>query len=87
LYVPDGRPLSVALAPDPPVITFPGKRVSVHEFTVGRPFSTTLPVDKIHVGAVIVPITGVDGITGCADIATLPEAGEVHPSVLVTVKV
>jgi ribosomal protein L11 len=36
---------------------------------------------------VIVPATGADGIKGCALITTFTDAAEVHPLVLVTVKV
>jgi hypothetical protein len=43
-------------------------------------------VAKAHVGCVINPTTGADGVTGCASITTLDDASEVHPSAPVTVK-
>ena len=53
----------------------------------GSPLITTLPVDNEHVGGVITPTVGADGIEGCAVITTLPDDGEIHPKELVTVKV
>jgi len=43
-----------------------------------------LPVATEHVGCVIVPIKGVDGVPGLAMITTSAEAGEEHPAELVT---
>ena len=51
----------------------------------GKPFRTTRPVDKEHVGAVITPTTGVAGIVGCAIITILVDDEEMHPIELVTV--
>jgi len=55
------------------------------QFPEGKPFSTTLPVATAHVGCVIVPIVGADGVTSCALITTLADDREVHPAALVTV--
>ena len=55
------------------------------QFPAGRPLNSTLPVDTAHVGWVIVPTRGADGVTGCALMTTLAEANEVHPAELVTV--
>ena len=53
----------------------------------GNPFNTTVPVDKVHVGCIIVPTVGADGDAGCAGITTLPDDGDIHPAELVTVYV
>jgi len=34
-----------------------------------------------------VPTNGAAGVAGCAEMTTLPDADEVHPEALVTVKV
>jgi len=85
VYVPVARPDIVVLVPDPLVVTAPGLRVSVHVPLEGNPLSTTLPVATVHVGWVIVPKTGADGVTGCALITTLDDDVEVQPSEFVTV--
>ena len=56
------------------------------QLPVGNPLSTTLPVDTAHVGWVIVPTVGAEGVEGWVLITTLAEADEVHPTALVTVK-
>jgi len=56
------------------------------QFPDGKPLKTTLPAAVEQVGWVIVPATGVDGVTSCAMITTLADATEVHPAALVTVK-
>jgi hypothetical protein len=55
------------------------------QFPVGNPLKTTLPVATVHVGCVMVPTVGAEGVTGCVLMTTLPEAVEVHPTELVTV--
>ena len=54
---------------------------------VGRPLRTTLPVNNVQVGGVIVPTVGGSGEGGWAGITALPEDGDVQPASLVTVKV
>jgi len=61
----------------------PGLIVQVPD---GKPLNTTLPVAVEQVGWVMVPTIGPDGVTGCAVMTTLPDAAEVHPAALVTVK-
>jgi hypothetical protein len=56
------------------------------QFPDGKPESATLPVATEHVGWVTVPTTGSDGGAGAAVITTFDDAGEVHPTELVTVK-
>jgi len=68
------------LAADPAIL--PGLIVQLPE---GKPLRTTLPVATAQVGWVIVPTVGAGGVTGCGLITTLAEAGEVHPTALVTV--
>lgn len=75
----------VVLVPVPNVVIAPGKRIRVQVPVDGRPLSITLPVDTVHVGVVIVPTVGGEGITGCAGITTLVDDVEVQPSELVTV--
>jgi len=69
------------LVPDPDVVTPPGIRVIVQVPLEGKPLSTTLPVGKIQVGAVMVPTSGGVGVSGRGKIVTLAEAGEgvTHP--------
>jgi len=74
------------LIPVPEVVTVPGYRVRVHVPLAGKLLKTTLPVDRIHVGAVIVPTIGAAGVVGCAGITALVDAAEVHPTEFVTVK-
>ncbi len=57
----------------------------VHVPLDGNPFKTTLPVATVHVGCVIVPTVGADGVAGCGFITTLADDTEVHPTELVTV--
>src|SRR5664280_796196 len=82
LYVFAAKPFIVVLVPVPDI--GPGLMVQLPE---GNPLNTTLPVANAQVGCVIVPIAGAVGVTGCALITTLPDAGETHPEALVTVKV
>jgi len=49
--------------------------------------SETLPVATRHVGSVIVPATGADGVDGWTFITAFADAGDVQPSAFVTVKV
>jgi len=77
----------VALVPVPVVVAPPGLLVKVHVPDDGKLFNTTLPVETVQVGCVTVPATGAAGVDGCVLITTLDVAGEIHPYVLVTVKV
>ena len=60
----------------------PGLMVQV---PAGSPVSSILPVAVEHVGCVIVPMVGADGVGGCAFMVVEAEAAEVHPTELVTV--
>jgi hypothetical protein len=71
VYVPVARSDIVVPVPDPLVVTPPGLRVSVHVPLEGNPLSTTLPVETMQEGWVIVPNTGADGVTGWALITIL----------------
>ena len=77
----------VELIPVPVVVVPPGVLVKVHVPVDGNPFNITFPVSTLHVGWVIVPTVGADGVEACALTNTLAEAGEIHPEALVTVKV
>jgi len=86
VYVPGSRPDTVVVVPLEAVVTPPGLRVSTQE-PVGREFKITLPVDRAHVGEVIVPIDGAGGVTSAAVMTAGADAGEGHPFVPATVKV
>ena len=85
VYVPAARPVMVVLIPVPVVVTLPGVLVSVQVPVAGKPFKTTLPVAKPHVGCVIVPTAGAEGALGTALMTTFADEGEVHPDALATV--
>ena len=53
----------------------------------GRPVKTTEPEGDKQVGEVIVPTTGLEGISGWGDIVMADVAAEEHPAELVTIKV
>ena len=53
------NPVSVVLDVEP--LMLPGLMVQLPE---GKPLNTTLPVDTVHVGCVMVPTIGADGVTG-----------------------
>lgn len=57
------------------------------QFPIGKPLNTALPVEDEQVVCVIELTVGAEGVTGCALIVTLTDAGEVHPEELVTVNV
>lgn len=84
--VPAARFEIVVLVPDPVVVAPPGDRVSVQVPVAGRPFSTTLPVETLQVGWVMVPTTGAVGVTGWGLMVTVDVGGETQPMELVTVK-
>ena len=85
--LPAGTPVIVVVVPDPEGVAEPGDIVTVHVPEEGRPLNGTLPVGTLHVGCVIVPTTGDEGVTGCELIVTLPDEAEMHPDEFVTVKV
>jgi len=87
VYVPAASPVMVQLVPVPLVATPPGVLVSVQVPVDGKLLKTTLPVDSAHVGCIMPPATGAEGEPGAALITILPDAGEIHPDVFVTVKV
>ena len=80
LYVPAVSPEIVVLDVDP--VTEPGLIVHV---PAGKLLSMTLPVGTEHVGCVIVPTTGAEGVAGCAGITTLADNCDTQPAWLVTV--
>ena len=69
------------------VVIPPGVRVKVQEPEAGKPLKTTLPVLTMHVGCVIVPLTGADGVAGLELIKTSADGFETQPDEFVTVKV
>lgn len=50
LYVPDGMPVTVVLAPVPEVVVAPGVLVNVQVPDEGKPLNITLPVPTSQVG-------------------------------------
>ena len=75
----------MVLVPDPVVVIAPGDLVRVHVPEAGSPLRATLPVATVHVGWLIVPMTGAVGVEGWALMTTFPEETDTHPSSLVTV--
>ena len=68
------------LTPVPVMLTDPGLLVIVHEPDEGNPSSTTLPVDKPHVGWVIAPGTGGPGIALTVKVYVAVAAEQGDPS-------
>jgi hypothetical protein len=64
VYEPAGIPVTVLVVPEPVIVPGPGDLVSVHVPIDGNPLRTTLPVAVEHVGWVIGPTTGAEGVTG-----------------------
>ena len=75
------------MVPLPVIVVEPMDSVTVHVPAAGKPLRATLPVATAHVGCVMAPTVGADGVTGCALTTALPEALDVHPDALVTLKV
>jgi hypothetical protein len=73
--------------PDPETVTDPGDIVTVQVPEEGSPLNGTLPEGTLHVGWVIVPTAGAEGVAGWELIVTLPDESDVHPDEFVTVKV
>ena len=80
-------PLKVPVAPVPLIVVKPTDSVTVQVPVAGNPLKATLPVAVEHVGWVIAPTTGAVGVVGWVLITAFPEATEVQPKELVTVKV
>ena len=85
--VPAARDVKVAVVPVPVCVAPPGDAVIVQAPDDGKPLNATLPVAIVQEGCVIFPTIGAVGVAGCVLIAALPDAGDVHPAALVTVKV
>ena len=77
----------VALIPVPGVVTAPGVLVSVQLPVAGKSLKIILPVAKLQLGWMIVPMVGAVGVAGCVLITTLADAPEVHPDEFDTVNV
>ena len=57
-----GSPVTLKVVPEPVYVVPPGFLVIVHEPVAGRPLKDTLPVVFVHLGCIIVPITGAVGV-------------------------
>lgn len=68
----------VVLEPVPLVVIVPGYIVSVHVPVAGSPDKFTLPVVSEHVGGVIVPTDGLEGVSGCGFISTSSDCSDVQ---------
>ena len=77
--MPSAKPEIFLLVPLPAIE--PGLIVQLPE---GNPVKITLPVATVQVGCVMAPAVGLAGVSGCKSIVLSAEAGEVHPTVLVT---
>jgi hypothetical protein len=64
VYVPEEMSEIAVLIPVPMNVIPPGVRVNVHVPVAGKPFNTTLPVETVHEGCVIVPMEGALGVAG-----------------------
>ena len=62
-YVPGSSPVIVREVPVPEVSTSSGYLVRV-QVPDGNPLRTTLPVETVYVGWVMVPTTGAEGVGG-----------------------
>ena len=62
VYLPVRINETVVLVPVPVDIKPPGLRVRVQLPCEGNPFNTTLPVDAVHVGWLMIPVTGDGGV-------------------------
>jgi hypothetical protein len=60
------------------MVVLPTLSVTVHADN-GKPLKDTVAVATAHVGCVINPTTGADGVTGWAITTASPEDGEVQP--------
>ena len=75
------------MVPVPVMVVDPTDSVTVQVPDGGSPLKATLPVAVVQVGWVMVTIIGAEGVAGCALIIASPDATEVQPASLVTVKV
>ena len=73
--------------PLPVIVESLGNAVTVHVPEAGNPLKSTLPVAKVQVGCVTVPVIGAVGVVGCAFTVALVEADEVQPTLFVTVNI
>lgn len=64
LYAPACRPETVVVVPVPETVIVSGVLVNVQVPVAGSPLSTTIPVETLQVGCVMVPIIGVAGLPG-----------------------
>jgi hypothetical protein len=64
VYVPAGMAVEVKVDPSPVLLRPPGNLINVHVPDAGNPLSAALPVELVHVGLVIEPISGAVGIGG-----------------------
>ena len=89
VYVPATRLEIVVPVPVPVVITPPGERVSVQVPVAGKPFKTTLAVETEHVGWVIAPTNGAEGIatTVSENVAVAEAHGRPRGLLVVTVMI
>lgn len=72
--------------PEPAYVSPPGDFVRVQVPVEGNPVISTLPVDRSHVGCVIVPMTGAEGAPSAVFRTASDDDSEVHPDSFVTVK-
>lgn len=87
VYVPSGKAVIVVLVPVPVADAPPGERIRVQVPADGNPLNRTLPVDKVQVGRIMVPITGAPGADDWARITTFADGPDIQLFELVTIKV
>jgi hypothetical protein len=79
VYVPSGRLAIVVLVPVPVYVVPPGVLLMVHVPDDGKPLRTTLPVETVQVGGVMVPITGAEGGARTVTVVEADGDGPPHP--------
>ena len=57
-------PLKFVVVPVPVIVVEPTDSVTVQLPLAGKPLRATLPVETEHVGCVMVPIVGAEGVNG-----------------------
>jgi hypothetical protein len=84
---PAERPFIVSVTPVPTFSIVPGYLITVHVPEEGKPIRMTLPVARVHVGDIILLITGAVGVDGLSITVKLADGGETQLAAFVTVKV
>lgn len=74
-----GKPVKVPVVEFVPAKVKPFEAVTVQFPLAGKPLNCTLPVARVHVGCVMVPIVGAVGVTGWVINTAALETLDVQP--------